>query len=215
MDKEFPVTMECFWRYIRQEYQICDVVNYGHGNSSVSPIYHDFNLKGTVYKVPLKLIAHLKHKATKALIALQFLPYDGLNIDLRIMFDHKCNIGKNLWQNFMDFFYDNCLLKGEKFYSNYKFITDAEQNTWDDVVISNQHRQLLQRNVVDFLNNMDVFKGHGLKLSRGVLITGPPGTGKTLTCNVLMNDVEVTTIVVTRETLEDVGDIGELSLIHI
>ena len=208
-EKEFPVTMECFWRYIRQEYQICDVVNYGHGNSSISPIYHDFNLKGTVYKVPLKLIAHLKHKATKSRIALQFLPYDGLNIDLRIMFDHKCNIGKNLWQNFMDFFYDNCLLKGEKFYSNYKFINEAEENGWDDVVISDTHRKLLQRNVVDFLNNMDVFKGHGLKLSRGVLITGPPGTGKTLTCNVLMNDVNVTTMVVTRETLEDVGDIGE------
>ena len=208
-EKEFAVTMECFWRYIRENYEVCDVVNYGHGNSSVSPIYHDFNLKGTVYKIPLKLIAHLKHKTSDAAVAIQFLPYDGLNLDLRIMFDHKCKVGKNLWQNFMAYFYDNCLLKGEKFYSNYKFITESPENGWDDVVISKEHRQTLQRNVVDFLNNMDVFKGHSLKLSRGVLITGPPGTGKTLTCNVLMNDVDVTTMVVTRESIEDVGDIGD------
>ena len=77
-------------------------------------------------------------------------------------------------------------------------------------MISQNHRKLLQRNVVDFLNHMEVFEGHDLRLSRGVLITGPPGTGKTLTCNVLMNDVNVTTIVVTRETLDDIGMIGDI-----
>ena len=210
MEKEFPVTMECLWRYLRENYEICDVLNYGHGNSEVSPIYHDFELRGTIYKVPLKMTAHLKHKEEGNLIAVQFMPYDGLNVDLRIMFDHKCSVGKALWQNFKDYFYEHSLLKGEKFYADYKFINEAAQNQWEDIVISQNHRKLLQRNVVDFLNHMEVFEGHDLRLSRGVLITGPPGTGKTLTCNVLMNDVNVTTIVVTRETLDDIGMIGEI-----
>jgi cell division protease FtsH len=156
------------------------------------------------------MTAHLKHKEEGNLIAVQFMPYDGLNVDLRIMFDHKCSVGKALWQNFKDYFYEHSLLKGEKFYADYKFINEAAQNQWEDIVISQNHRKLLQRNVVDFLNHMEVFEGHDLRLSRGVLITGPPGTGKTLTCNVLMNDVNVTTIVVTRETLDDIGMIGEI-----
>lgn len=210
MEKEFPVMMECFWRYIRENYEICDILNYGHGNAEVSPVYHDFELRGTIYKVPLKMTAYLKHKKGGNLIALQFEPFDGLNLDLRIMFDHKCAVGKALWQNFMEYFYQHSLLKGEKFYADYKFITDMAHNKWEDIVISKSHRQLLQRNVVDFLNHMEVFESHDLRLSRGVLITGPPGTGKTLTCNVLMNEVNVTTIVVTRETLDDVGMIGDI-----
>ena len=141
MEREFPVTMECLWRYIRENYEICDVLNYGHGNSEVSPIYHDFELRGTIYKVPLKMTAHLKHKKEGNLVAVQFMPYDGLNVDLRIMFDHKCSVGKALWQNFKEYFYQHSLLKGEKFYADYKFINEAAQNQWEDIVISQNHRK--------------------------------------------------------------------------
>lgn len=207
-EKEYPAKMECFWRYLKTNFTIEAIKNYGQMDAPIAPIFHDFELHGNVYKLPLKLIAHLKHKETGNKITIQFIPYDGLNIDLRINFDHNCKIGKEVWTNFMDFFYTNSLLKNNKFYADLSFITDPPTAMWEDVVLSEENQHTLKRNVVDFFEHMDLFKARNLKSSRGVMLAGPPGTGKTLTCNVLMNDVNVTTIVVTRDSLSETGDIA-------
>ncbi len=209
-EKEYPAKMECFWRYLKTNFNVDAIKNYGQMDAPIAPIFHDFELHGSVYKLPLKFIAHLSHKKLGNKITIQFIPYDGLNIDLRINFDHNCKVGKDLWQNFMEYFYTNSLLKGNKFYADLSFITDPPNAQWDDVVLSAENNKVLRRNVVDFFNHMDKFKSRGLKSSRGVLLAGPPGTGKTLTCNVLMNDVNVTTMVATRDSLAEIGDIASI-----
>jgi len=57
---------------------------------------------------------------------------------------------------------------------------------------------------------MDMYLEKNLRSSRGVLITGPPGTGKTLCCNVVMNQIDVTTIYIARDAITNSGQISRL-----
>src|SRR3712207_3041965 len=51
-----------------------------------------------------------------------------------------------------------------------------------DLVIDEDVRKMLIRNVVDLHHRRDVLKANGVPVRRGVLLYGPPGTGKTYAC---------------------------------
>jgi cell division protease FtsH len=81
---------------------------------------------------------------------------------------------------------------------------------WNDIVIKSEDRQVLDRNLVKFIDSVDLYRRKGLRGSRGVLLAGPPGTGKTLSCKVLMNSLDATVLYVSRDAVTDVGQITEL-----
>jgi len=58
-------------------------------------------------------------------------------------------------------------------------VTDA------DIVLSEEHVAVLQRNVVDLHVRRDILQANGVPARRGVLLHGPPGTGKTFACRYL------------------------------
>ena len=46
---------------------------------------------------------------------------------------------------------------------------------------------------------------------KGILLYGSPGTGKTLTCNIIKSQLlDITTIVVTRDHIQEIGDISNI-----
>ncbi len=213
MAKEFPTTMECFSRYLKIHFDQDEIYNIKF-NSGVrtAPSYTDFNLLGIKYTVPFRAIMNLKHKETGEKIVIWFIPFDGNNCDIKIhyagTFDES--VGKNLWTNFMDFFWKESLLVGQCFYADYTLL-DRASFSWDDIIMSQEHRNEITRNILDFFDHIEVFKSHGIKLSRGVILNGPPGTGKTLTCNIIKSQiVDITTIVVTRDHIQDIGDIAQI-----
>ena len=181
MAKEFPTTMECFSRYLKIHFDQDEIYNIKF-NSGVrtAPSYTDFNLLGIKYTVPFRAIMNLKHKETGEKIVIWFIPFDGNNCDIKIhyagTFDES--VGKNLWTNFMDFFWKESLLVGQCFYADYTLL-DRASFSWDDIIMSQEHRNEITRNILDFFDHIEVFKSHGTKLSRGVILNGLPGTGKT------------------------------------
>lgn len=214
-ENEFPVLAEGMMRYINEHFDIIEITNQNHsptGGKVTSPVYHDFTLKGNRYKVPLKAVIMLEHKDSKERMAIWLIPYDGLNTDIRVIFDGDGVIGKDFWNDFNDWYWaGNTLLKNSTFYGNLKFIETDQKNNWDDIILTEEHRYSLQRNIIDFFQHMEMFRSLGQKLSRGVLLNGPPGTGKTLTANILRNCIEdITTIVVTRDHIEELGDISRV-----
>jgi len=213
MAKEFPTTMECFSRYLKVHYDQQEIYNIKYNSSvRIAPSYTDFILRGIKYTVPFRAIMNLKHKETGEKIVIWCIPFDGNNCDIKIHYEgtREDSVGASLWTDFMDFFWKESLLVGQCFYADYTLL-DRANFTWDDIIMSDEHRNEITRNISDFFTHFEVFKKHGIKLSRGVILNGPPGTGKTLTCNIIKSQlVDITTIVVTRDHIQEIGDIADI-----
>lgn len=81
-----------------------------------------------------------------------------------------------------------------------------------DIVVDDEVRQVLQRNVIDLHLRRDVLKSHRVPVRRGVLFYGPPGTGKTYACRYLCGKLpDVTRIIVTGTALLQVSAIFSLA----
>jgi ATPase family associated with various cellular activities (AAA) len=81
-----------------------------------------------------------------------------------------------------------------------------------DVVMDEDVRRLLWRNVIDLHRRRDLLKAHGVPVRRGVLLHGPPGTGKTFACRYLCAQLPDTTrIVVAGSALQQVPAIFSLA----
>lgn len=82
----------------------------------------------------------------------------------------------------------------------------------EDIVIDDDVRSILTRNVVDLHQRRDVLKANGVPIRRGVLLYGPPGTGKTFACRYLFARLpNVTRIAVTGTALTQVTQIFNLA----
>lgn len=85
----------------------------------------------------------------------------------------------------------------------------------EDIVIDEDVRHTLIRNVVDLHRRRDVLKANGVPIRRGVLLYGPPGTGKTFACRYAFTKLpEVTRIAVTGNALTQVGQIFSLARLY-
>lgn len=82
----------------------------------------------------------------------------------------------------------------------------------DDIVMDEDVRRMLWRNVIDLHTRREVLKAHRVPVRRGVLLYGPPGTGKTFACRYLCGKLPNTTrIMVTGTALRQVSSIFGLA----
>jgi hypothetical protein len=89
---------------------------------------------------------------------------------------------------------------------------DTEPVDDDDIVIDDEVRHMLWRNVVDLHHKRELLKAHHVPVRRGVLFYGPPGTGKTFACRYLCGKLpETTRIIVTGSALFHVHSIFTLA----
>lgn len=82
----------------------------------------------------------------------------------------------------------------------------------DDIVIDDEVRQMLWRNVIDVFAKCTLLKAYHVPVRRGVLLYGPPGTGKTFACRYLCGKLpNVTRIIVAGTALPHVHAIFTLA----
>jgi len=82
----------------------------------------------------------------------------------------------------------------------------------DDIVLDDEVRAILHRNVVDLHLKRDALRARGVPTKRGVLFYGPPGTGKTYACRYLSGLLgETTVITASGSALMRVREIFELA----
>jgi AAA+ superfamily predicted ATPase len=82
----------------------------------------------------------------------------------------------------------------------------------EDIVIDEEVRETLRRNVIDLHLKRDMLKAHHVPIRRGVLLYGPPGTGKTFACRYLCGKLpNITRIVATGAALLQVNSIFSLA----
>jgi AAA+ superfamily predicted ATPase len=92
-----------------------------------------------------------------------------------------------------NFIKENNFLKGKKLLADGSFIKLPNVG-WDDIILSDEIKHSIQKNVVEYIDRIPEIKAKGLPVKRGLLIHGDPGNGKTYLGKVLANNVDCTFI---------------------
>jgi len=209
-DRSYVFWMYALMKVLDQDYEIVNSENYNYGNAKTAPIWFDEKIGETTIKVPHKLVMYVQSKKNPSQrVVIMFTPFDEYEVDIVFQFRSDCFDFSAFWESVETYFYESGLLKGAHFTAGYEML-DTEKLSWDDIIIDADERHILERNLVRFIESVELFKKKGLRGSRGVLLAGPPGTGKTLACKVLMNELDTTVIYVARDTIATVGQIGDL-----
>jgi len=209
-DRSYVFWMEALMEVINTGYDITRAENYNYGDTMTAPIWFDEKVGDVTVKVPHKLVMYVQSKTNpEERFVIMFTPFDEYEVDMVFQFRSGCFSYSDFWEKVEDYFYNHGLLKGAHFTADFKML-ETPKLDWNDIVIKPEDRQILDRNLVKFIDSVELFRSKGLRGSRGVLLAGPPGTGKTLSCKVLMNSLDATVLYVSRDAVTDVGQITEL-----
>ena len=209
-----PSHIKCMWDVIKRDYNTIKIANYDSKNLAERPP------KGYDFKTSTKesehllmdCVLYLEHKSTKEKLVLMLMPYndgDKFFLDIESAYSVKGLGFRGFWKSVKEHFKTKGPLKNSLFNTNWDYV-DFEIRDWDSIVISDKYRNIIDRNIVNFIANIENYKELRLPTSRGVLITGPPGTGKTLLCETIINQVNCTKIYVTSDSVSNVGDIKQV-----
>ena len=203
----------CIHKVIDANYDILDMTDYSQEETRTPAVQKEFEYgeeDNQTYVIQGHLF--LQNKETKSKLVISFNPYysdAGPHLEIE-GYNLKGNVSLNeLWAIVEKLFDSHSPLKNKKIDTKWKFIT-YNKTTWEDVIIENEKRKLIDRNIINFINNMEEYKKRRLPTSRGILLTGPPGTGKTLLCETIMNTLDCTTIYVSSDKVDKRGDISEV-----
>tara|TARA_B110000211_G_scaffold146233_1_gene166757 strand:+ start:1120 stop:2481 length:1362 start_codon:yes stop_codon:yes gene_type:complete len=209
-NRSYIFWMEALMEIINKDYTISRAENYNFGDTMTAPIWFDEKVGDVTVKVPHKLVMYVQsNKNPEERFVIMFTPFDEYEVDMVFQFRSSCFNYTEFWEVVEDYFYNHGLLKGAHFTADFKML-DTPKLNWSDIVIKTEDRQILERNLVKFIDSVELYRSKGLRGSRGVLLAGPPGTGKTLSCKVLMNNLDATVLYVSRDNITDVGQITEL-----
>lgn len=121
-----------------------------------------------------------------------------------------------LEQNFVNSRFEEILaqhlkIRGKILNPNTGVMEKVDNITFDDIVLLDDVRHVMESNVLNFLENKDIYSKLGLQLKRGVLLHGEPGTGKTSINKAIMNMTDMTVL---NMTASDIGRSKDLEIIY-
>jgi len=198
------------YEYIKESFNLDETMDYSwRRETEVPPSKYNFEVKRgekmvLIYK-GLLFISSKENPDEKYVIWMT--PFDEeLGIEMEIFYDCGREQFKNRKDSFIESFNEKHPLKNEIVDSRWKYL-DVKDVGWDEIIVSDEQRKIINRNIINFIKNLPLYEENRLPTSRGVLITGPPGTGKTLCCEVIVNDLDCSTIYVSTDSVSEVGDI--------
>ena len=203
-----------FWEVVERDFNIEKIINYDAKNQAEKPP------KGFDFKISpdekrhllLDCIIFMKSKENEEKMVLDITPYhdsDSVMIDIEAYCDSNGAGFRGLWKSIEEHFAKEGSLKNRLFNTAWDYV-DFDERNWDSIVISDEDRKTIDRNIISFIANIEEYRDLRLPTSRGLLITGPPGTGKTLLCETIINQVNCTKVYVTSDSVSKIGDIKEI-----
>jgi cell division protease FtsH len=205
---ETPTYLKCFHDILERDFKIDKIVDFDFKRRyEVPPTYHEFEIDRDIKETMLIKGSIFASDKMGNKFVFNLIPYtEDYSIELECYFDSSKIKFKDFWKKVEDYFDKEGPLKNEKIDSNWNFIK-YEPKDWDNIVISEEHKKMIDRHIINFIGLIDDYKEKRLPASRGILISGPPGTGKTLCCETIMGMVDATIIYVTSDSIESVGQI--------
>jgi len=208
-ENKVPIYLYDMLRWLEKDFEIEQKLGFSMNKRKPSGIqYHQFDYPHGKENMPIRASFFVKRKSDGVPFILDFTPLDGLHIELQIIHLPEVKMSE-FHKAYEDYTTTFGILKNNTVNAKLQFI-NIDEVGWDDVVLTSKQRHSLDRNIVKFIENIELYESKGLPTSRGCLVTGPPGTGKTLTCSAIMNQVDSTIIYITSEDIEERGQISDL-----
>lgn len=205
-----PYYLHRLYEYIDEHFTLDKTMDYSwRRETEVPPSKFNFEVrrgvkKALIYKGVL-FISSKENPEEKYVIWMT--PYDEeLSLEVEIYYDGGKERFKMRKDEFTELFNSNHPLKNEITDSKWKYL-DIKDVGWKDIIVSDDQKKIINRNIINYIQNLESYKENRLPTSRGILITGPPGTGKTLCCEVIVNSLECSAIYVSTDSVSEVGDI--------
>jgi|TARA_B100000282_G_scaffold150787_1_gene108599 AAA+ superfamily predicted ATPase len=133
-------------------------------------------------------------------------PYsEDMSLEVEVYYSDYGQYSRTI-SRFKEYFNENHPLDGRVVDARWNII-ETKDVGWDDIILTPKQKQVIQRNILKFVENIENYESKGLATSRGILLTGPPGTGKTLCCEVIINQLGGSAIYVSTDSISEVGDI--------
>ena len=98
-----------------------------------------------------------------------FTPFDEYEVDMVFQFRSGTFDYTSFWEKVDNYFYTEGMLKGALFSADFKML-ETETLSWNDMIIKDNDRKQLERNLVKFIDSVELFQKKGLRGSRGVLL---------------------------------------------
>ncbi|KAH7931208.1 P-loop containing nucleoside triphosphate hydrolase protein [Leucogyrophana mollusca] len=88
---------------------------------------------------------------------------------------------------FQDALHDEIWVFNQGFWSKNKALfAEVQKSSWDDVVLKDEFKKGLQKDIYGFFKSEAVYKELSIPWKRGLIMYGPPGNGKTISIKVIM-----------------------------
>ena len=208
-ENKVPIYLYDMMGWLERYFHIEKKIAFSMSKRKVTGIqYHQFSYPHGKEKMPIRATFFVKKKDDGTPFVIDFTPLDGLHLEVQIIHLPESRID-SFHEDYQDYATKHGILKNNTVNAKLQFI-NIDEVGWDDVVLTKEQRIALEKNIVKFIDNIELFESKNLPTSRGCLVTGPPGTGKTLTCSAIMNQVGSTIIYITSEDIQERGQIAEL-----
>ncbi len=211
-DTKVPVMIYDFNHWLSEAFEILEIKNYANRGEKISNItYQNFTYPHGKEKFATRAVYYLNHKGTDAKYVWRIQPLDGVHIEATLFTNSQDSAASldEVRKSFDNYIKSKGILKNNVFNAKYQFLKKPN-TTFDDVVLSKEQSDLIQKNIVKYISNLSFYQERGLPTNRGALIVGPPGTGKTLTCEAIINTIEATIIYITADDIHEQGTIDTL-----
>ncbi len=208
-ENKVPIYLYDMMGWLEQDFEIERKLAFSMSKRKVTGIqYHQFSYPHGQEKMPIRATFFVRKKDDGTPFVIDFTPLDGLHLEVQLIHLPETRIDA-FHASYQSYATEHGILKNNTVNAKLQFI-NIDEVGWDDVVLTKEQRVALDKNIVKFIDNIELFESKNLPTSRGCLVTGPPGTGKTLTCSAIMNQVESTIIYITSEDIQERGQIAEL-----
>ncbi len=208
-ENKVPIYLYDMMGWLEQDFEIERKLAFSMSKRKVTGIqYHQFSYPHGQEKMPIRATFFVRKKDDGTPFVIDFTPLDGLHLEVQLIHLPETRIDA-FHASYQSYATEHGILKNNTVNAKLQFI-NIDEVGWDDVVLTKEQRIALDKNIVKFIDNIELFESKNLPTSRGCLVTGPPGTGKTLTCSAIMNQVESTIIYITSEDIQERGQIAEL-----
>jgi len=210
-DYESTMMRYCIHQVLQERFEIAEVIFVDERCKVVSPRWQNAQIfrgeegKVSIPKQAMFMLYDTEDTTVKSVLeapwVVKIFTWEDGETQVNIYTDQEQEKVNELWQQFEDYFAEKGPLKGELFTPTGEYI-ENKGKTFDDVVLTDEIKDKIMMNAVDFFTNIDQYEKHGLSTSRGVILAGEPGTGKTLTLEAIITHFpNVTRIYATSETL--------------
>jgi len=138
----------------------------------------EIDIKKTI-QIYSDVLIFFEKEQTKVVLSLSHNDHNN-SYDYEIFFQEDKNYFTK-WQAIAD----ECnFYKNKKIDASCRFL-DLKSHTWDDVILSQDKKVIIQSNINGLFKHRDQYREFGIPVKRGIILHGPPGTGKTQVCKAL------------------------------